>query len=148
MLTTRIFCKDTTFLRISNAIYRNFVTLQPKMRIQRKRIATAWLLLSIFVSMMMLTALHHHQPTANTADCVECDHHVQHHSHLTAATTSMHECLLCQFLSIPYISATVIATMLFATIIRIVPRHRLVCIVNGGGNALSTRAPPVSYSVA
>lgn len=68
MLTTRIFCKDTTFLRISNAIYRNFVTLQPKMRIQRKRIATAWLLLSIFVSMICLTATaqdNHHQQDAD-----------------------------------------------------------------------------------
>ena len=116
------------------------------MRIQRKRIASAWLLLSVFVSMMMLTALHSHQPAASVVDCVECDHHVQHHSHLTADAGHMHDCVLCQFLSLPYIPATAIAVVLFAVVTHIAPQHRFCFIVSNGGNAQSSRAPPADRS--
>lgn len=118
------------------------------MRIQRKRIASAWLLLSVFLSMMMLSALHHHQAAASAADCVECDHHVQHHSHLTAGGETMHDCVLCQFLSLPYIPATAIAVALFAVVNTIAPQRDLFLIVSDGGNAKSSRAPPVLRSAA
>jgi len=133
---TGFFCSSLVF----------FITLHPKMRIQRKRIASAWLLLSVFVSMMMLTALHHHQPSASAADCVECTHHVQHHSHLTAGAGHMHDCVLCQFLSLPYLPATAIAVVLFAVVTCIAPQHRFCFIAGNGGNAQSSRAPPAGCS--
>ena len=81
-----------------------------KMKRQRKRIFSAWFLLSVFLLTTTLSALHIHQPAAAAAiDCVDCEHHVQHHGHLTASTASMHDCVLCQFLSLPFIPATILA---------------------------------------
>ena len=80
------------------------------MKIQGKRVITAWWLLSVFISMMLLSGLHRHQTVANpAADCAECAHHVHHSGHFTMAADSLHECLLCQFLSSPVIPATILA---------------------------------------
>lgn len=74
---------------------------------QSKRIVSAWLLTSIYVSMMMLSALHCHQPTENTAiDCVECAHHVHHSGHFIAAGEHLDDCVLCQFTNLIYTPAT------------------------------------------
>lgn len=110
---------------------------------QGKRTVSAWLLLSVFVSMILLTALHHHQPTANQAnDCVECAHHVHHSGHLTVATEHLDDCVLCQFLSLLYTPA--------ATLLVTIPISQAVQPVTGNANIIcceaghydSTRAPP------
>lgn len=82
------------------------------MKTKTKRTLSAWTLLSIFVSMMMLSGLHRHHIDADVAaDCVECAHHV-HHGHLSAASEHPDECLLCQFISFTYIAATAILLVL------------------------------------
>ena len=110
---------------------------------QRKRITSAWLLLSVFVSMILLTGLHHHESTANlAADCVECAHHVHHSGHFTAATEHVNDCVLCQFLSLVYTPA---ATLLVA-----IPVCLTIWVTSNNVNFLccevgqydSTRAPP------
>ena len=73
------------------------------MKRQRKRIISAWLLLSIFVSMMTLSSVHRHQPIADSAnDCKECAHHVRHSAHFTMAYEHLDDCVLCQFLNLIY----------------------------------------------
>ena len=68
-----------------------------------KRNLSAWLLLSVFVPMTMLTALHRHQVVADAAvACVDCVHHVHHSGHLSAGGTSIDDCLLCQLSTTPY----------------------------------------------
>ena len=113
------------------------------MKRQGKRFVSAWLLLSVFVSMILLTGLHRHQPAADHAtDCVECAHHVHHSGHLTAATEQLDDCVLCQFLSLVYTPAT---TLLVA-----IPTSPTVQTVTGNINMIccevgqydSTRAPP------
>lgn len=110
---------------------------------QGKRTVSAWLLLSIFVSMILLTGLHRHQNAANQAtDCVECAHHIHHSGHLTAATEHPDDCVLCQFLSLIYTPA---ATLLVATptslnVLPVTDNVDMIC-----GEAVlydSTRAPP------
>lgn len=81
-----------------------------KMKRQRKGIVSAWLLLSVFLLTTTLSTLHKHLPAADAAiECVDCEQHVQHHGHLMASTASMHDCVLCQFLSLPFIPATILA---------------------------------------
>ena len=73
---------------------------------QRKRIASAWFLLSVFVSMTILSGLHHHQPTVDTAtDCADCVHHIHHSGHFTTAAEHFDDCVLCNFLSLTYTPA-------------------------------------------
>lgn len=53
------------------------------MKAKTKRTRSAWLLLSVFVSMMMLSALHRHETAPVVGiTCADCVHHV-HHGHLT-----------------------------------------------------------------
>ena len=100
---------------------------------QRKRITSAWLLWSVFVSMILLTGLHHHEPTANlAADCVECAHHIHHSGHFTAATEHVNDCVLCQFLSLVYTPA---ATLMVVS-------SNVNCLCCEVGQYDSTRAPP------
>jgi len=80
-------------------------TFAPEMNRQGKRIGLTWLLLSVFVSMLLLSGLHRHEFVASTAaDCVECAHHV-HHSHYAASVDHLDDCLLCQFLHLIYTAA-------------------------------------------
>lgn len=112
------------------------------MKAKTKRTLSAWLLLSVFVSMMLVTDLHRHQPVAaTTTDCVDCAHHV-HHGHLTSASTSLHECLLCQFIGFSYLAAaTLIIALPFCTTPATVFTQASFCSQNVG-NRQSTRAPP------
>lgn len=110
---------------------------------QRKRIVSAWLLLSVFVSMILLSGLHRHQPVINpAADCVECAHHVHHSGHFTIGADHVHECVLCQLLSLPYLPSTGITVTLFFSLAVVVtsrgtsPVCRLACTTK------SPRAPP------
>ena len=76
---------------------------------QSQRIGLAWLLLSVFVSMVLLSGMHRHEAVASAAvDCVECAHHVHHSGHFTTSVDHMDDCLLCQFLHLVYTTAAVI----------------------------------------
>lgn len=84
------------------------------MKKQRKRITTAWFLLSIVVSMIILSGLHHHQPIANTvAECADCAHHIHHSGHFTTTAEHIDDCVLCQFLNLVYTTATATLLVLF-----------------------------------
>ena len=110
---------------------------------QRKRITSAWLLLSIFVSMTMLTGLHHHEPTANlAADCVECAHHVHHSGHFTVAAENLDDCVLCQFLSLVYTPAAtlLVAIPICLTVKAVTSNTNFLCCEVGLYD--TTRAPP------
>ena len=93
--------------------------------------------------MIMLSTLHHHQPTVNVAaDCAECVHHIHHSGHLTAATDHLDDCVLCQFLCLVYTpAATLMVAIPVCLTIRITPSNVnfLCCKV---GQYDSTRAPP------
>ena len=87
------------------------------MQRQRKRNIAAWVLLSVFVPMMMLSAVHIHKPVADeTANCVECAHHVNHPGHFTSAVEHLDDCVLCHFLSLVYTLAAVILAVTFVVL--------------------------------
>lgn len=112
------------------------------MREQRSRVIKAWVLLSVFISMMALSALHRHEAVADTAfDCTECAHHV-HHSHLTAGFSSIHDCLLCQFLTLNYIAAAAVALALTAPNVSATIRRNANALRNRTGGCRAPRAPP------
>lgn len=112
------------------------------MREQRSRVIKAWVLLSVFVSMTALSALHRHETVADTAaDCIECAHHV-HHSHLTAGFSSIHDCLLCQFLTLNYIAAAAVALAPAALNVSAIIRRQAHALRNRIGGSRDSRAPP------
>lgn len=118
-------------------------TLGVIVRNGRRRTATAWLLLAVFVPTMLLTGMHRHEAAESAAsECVDCAHHAQHSGHLTAASGAIHECLLCQFLRLVYTSAApiMVALLFFFTCAVSHSRVRFVC--REVDRRQSPRAPP------
>ena len=113
------------------------------MRKEGKRIVSAWLLLSVFASMILLSSLHRHEDVANTAvNCADCMHHVHHSGHLTIDSNHMDDCVLCQFLSLVYTpAASLLVAIPFSLTIQ-----TIACSVNliacEADLYKSTRAPP------
>ncbi|MBO4451677.1 MAG: hypothetical protein J5770_04585 [Bacteroidaceae bacterium] len=82
---------------------------------QGRRVGFSWLLLSVFVSMLLLSGVHRHEVVDHVAiDCVECAHHVHHHGHLSASDNYLDDCLLCQFFHFVYMVAAITALIPFA----------------------------------
>lgn len=113
------------------------------MKRQRKRVTSAWLLLSIFASMIMLSSAHQHQPIADSAnDCEECAHHVRHSGHFTMAYEHLDNCVLCQFLNLIYTTTATLTVAIPACLtIRVAASNidMVICEVRQND---STRAPP------
>jgi predicted RNA-binding Zn-ribbon protein involved in translation (DUF1610 family) len=89
--------------------------------LKRRRQLFARILLSVFVPMMMLSAVHVHEE-ASHFECEQCAQHISHAGHLSAASSHDYNCVLCQFLTLPFIPAVVVGT-LFLFIIHQVSRQ-------------------------
>ena len=108
-----------------------------------QRIGIAWLLLSVFVSMLLLSGLHRHKAVASAAvDCTECAHHVHHSGHFTTSVDHVGDCLLCQFLHLVYTTAAVIVLM---PLVVLAHNRRFFLnskLIQEEPSALYTRGPP------
>ena len=118
---------------------RNFAAVNER----KRRQLASWVLLAVFLPMLVLSSLHAHQSAPSAADpCAECVHN-HCGGHLSQHTFSIHQCVLCQFLTLP---------MLVATVVAVIPYNKLyqaghdtwrrsVCVAHNGVTGL--RAPPV-----
>lgn len=82
-----------------------------KQPIKQRRLRAAWLLLWVYVSMTIAVSLHHHggvEDVVVAVSCQDCAHHVHHDGHLFSLQHSLHDCVLCQLQSMPYLSAAVL----------------------------------------
>ena len=107
-----------------------------------KRKWASILLLAVFVPMLMLSSMHHHKADeSGEKACVECLHHV-HHSHIGEQSVGVDGCLLCQFLSLPFIAATTLV-FTFSLHFLFLPKvyHRSRCLRDAFRMRLG-RAPP------
>ena len=99
-----IFIKNVEQPFALSAIMRNFAAVNTKTR----RLFSSWVLLAVFVPMVLLSSVHVHTTTAaDGSTCAECVQH-QCHGHLTALSTPIHACVLCQFVSLGYVAAAVV----------------------------------------
>lgn len=108
-----------------------------------KRKWASILLLAVFIPMLMLSSLHHHRADEQGSEvCVECLHHV-HHSHIGEQSVGVDGCLLCQFLSLPFIAATTLV-FTFSLHFLFLPKvyHRSRCLRDAFRMRLG-RAPPI-----
>ena len=116
------------------------------MKIEARRHLYAWLLLSVFVPMMAIASLHIHPNYNEEAStiCLSCIHHQAHAGHLIKATGHLHDCVLCQFLTLTYVSAAVVAVafIFHAVWILHAPHQRFVCCSSWCN--IVTRGPPAA----
>lgn len=90
--------------------------------VEMKRIWRAWILLSVFVPMLLGASLHVHTgQQAGNMPCVECLHHVHHAPHITSQSHGMAECLLCQFLALPFLAVSTAVVAVFLTARHVAP---------------------------
>ena len=113
------------------------------MKKEVKRQLYAWLLLSVLVPMTALSALHVHDDCNDTVDvCSACFNHQAHSGHLSAGVDSIHDCVLCQFLSLSFVAATAVLTATLTV------QHRMHFVVrealylSTANDLHATRAPP------
>ena len=83
--------------------------------LKRRRQLFARILLSVFVPMMMLSAVHVHEE-ASSLECEQCAQHVSHAGHLSAGSSHTYNCVLCQFLTLPFVPAVVVGSIFLFTI--------------------------------
>ena len=77
-----------------------------------KRHIASWVLLAVYLPLLLFSSLHIHETSdVREAECPECVHH-QCHGHLGQLSDGMHQCVLCQFLTISYV-ATATWSLLF-----------------------------------
>ena len=109
-----------------------------------KRQLYAWLLLAVFLPVLALSSVHvHRHADTPAAECTDCLNH-SCQGHLTVTDDPLHQCVLCQFLTLSYVAAATIAVILFAQ-----PRHKTSICLHAAVRLRTCgipplRAPPVS----
>ena len=102
------------------------------------------MLLAVYLPMLLLASIHVHDVEVAVVEqeCTDCVHH-NCHGHLMASAFSMHECVLCQFLSLTFTAASAAAVVFFCRIfsVRYAWTQNAVCMPDFGVPGL--RAPPV-----
>lgn len=115
------------------------------MKMTTRRHISAVVLLAVFLPMFLLSSFHVH-PEAHWdgESCEECVHHLPHAGHISNLTVCSFDCVLCQFLTLPFLLAPVVV-FTAKRWIHIAPQCRTEQgVVAGVGGVVFGRAPPVS----
>ena len=112
-------------------------------KLTTKRYLFTWILLATIVPMLLMSSLHiHEQGESSGAACIECANgHCG--GHLTQMTTTMHQCVLCQFLTLTFLSFGVVTLIAINRAVNVRPdaQQRHVCLAYSG--IVGLRAPPM-----
>ena len=99
-------------------------------RITHKRIRISWLLLLVYIPMLLVVTFHHHGEAQGSQAgfyCADCAHHIHHDGHLIVLQNTMHDCVLCQLQSTPYLAPSLVVWVALA-----VPTALLACVGRRG----------------
>lgn len=110
--------------------------------LKMKRHIASWVLLAVFVPMVVLASVHiHPQESAGELLCNDCVQH-QCHGHVGSQSASIHDCVLCQFLSLPMLAVAVATIFIFNKVCKNEPLSSqcIICMARYG--TVGLRAPP------
>ena len=112
------------------------------MNVTTKRHIASWVLLAVYVPLLLISSLHIHvTPDASEPMCAECVHH-QCHGHLSQLSDGMHQCVLCQILTLTYVVSAVGALLFYQPKRKVTyaRQRQTPCLTYTG--FISLRAPP------
>ena len=109
-----------------------------------KRRLAAWLLLSVLVPMMVMTAVHRHEESAAATVCTDCAHHVAHAGHFNVLGDDGCDCVLCQFTSVVFLGSVAIGIAILTAVVRKSDELPLFAPVDCAKRLPGLRAPPKS----
>ena len=133
--------KNVIFTPIEK-LFQKICSTFAAVKLTRKRHIASWLLLAVFVPMMLISSLHIHQTIENgETACIECVHH-QCSGHLTQMSTTIHQCVLCQFLTITFVAVGAVSLLYFKEVVSVRKdaQRRHVSVAHSG--IVGLRAPP------
>jgi len=101
-----------------------FICIFAVVNVKMKRHIASIVLLAVFLPMLILASVHTHDTGTIYADeCNECLHH-QCHGHLGELTTTMHACVLCQFLTLSFVATGILSVVYCNKVTRILIAQR------------------------
>ena len=109
-----------------------------------KRHIASWVLLAVYLPMLLVSSLHiHGEAEAHETACAECVQH-QCHGHLSQLSDGMHQCVLCQILTLTYVvsAAGVLLCYQPQRKVTYARQRQTPCLTYTG--FISLRAPPVA----
>lgn len=102
----------------------------------------AWMLLAVFVPMLILSSVHIHETNGIIeTECTDCVHHGCH-GHLTQTASWVHDCVLCQFLTLTMLTAAMAAVMVYIHVCKIKYAQPLGGLYTTCYGLIVTRGPP------
>lgn len=106
---------------------------------------SAWMLLSVFIPMVILSSLHVHSTLPGDGEpCHECIEHTVHNGHITAVKATV-DCPLCAFQSNVYQDAQETEPHYSQHVVRLIMDSAVPAIVIGTVTARLSRAPPFTF---
>ena len=126
-------------MHLFQRIISNFAAVKVKTR----RHIASWVLLAVFLPMLIMSSVHVHETTESLD--YECSGCVQHHchGHIAQLPVSMHACVLCQFVSLPFLAAVIFAVVFYNKVYSInYAQHQSRFQLDACG-IITLRAPPV-----
>jgi len=103
-------------------------------------------MICVFLPMYLFASLHVHEYEPDASDdCYYCIHHLPHSGHLSASPSCGSECLLCHFLTLPYIPAVALVFGLAEVFSGENVRLPEALAVDSASGLVSLRAPPFIY---
>lgn len=108
-----------------------------------RRRAAAWVLLSVFVPVLVLTLGHRHEVApGDGVACVDCAHHVPHGGHVQSGSSAVADCPFCQLSGAAYVAAPAVRVALFVPSVVVVTVQWEPSIVGQMLHCAVPRGPP------
>lgn len=108
-----------------------------------KTYVSAWVLLSVFIPMVLLSSLHIHPELLNDPElCPDCIEHTVHNGHITTVKGAI-DCPLCAFQASVYQSAEIIEVITGQQVSHLVTAYAMPSVTIVEIGVKQCRAPPV-----
>jgi len=113
---------------------------------RERRIIASAVLLAVFLPAFLISVLHRHPEAVPAAEeCAECVHHLPHQGHIGAYHGGISDCVLCQFLGLPFIASIAVAAVLSVVLGNSFYLFTSRPFLQAALRNDNTRAPPVSF---